>query len=262
MTNTLTTNFVAGLPQLDIYTLSEDWALATALENHWRILAESMGLSPSNWLDSQGDRMYGAVIWLSTSFDLKNVLREDDAFAAETEIFSIRKPHALSRTCYTVDGQTRAEVTILTSFIKRVVKGSNKKFSKVRDIWTAEDFNNQAIDDILDRHHEVKQIEDKGEFAMTYEVNRIQDFNTADFLYFKNFVRIAKAAEWRHFRGGQTRLNSEREVFYYGNVEDGQSVNTRVALEGTAMQTTHHSDDGRRIFLSLAKSEPITVAER
>ena len=91
-----TSHFTAGLPQLDIHTLSEDWALATALENHWIILAQSMGLKPSDWIDSQGDRMYGAVMYLSTDFDLEDTLKEDDAFAAETEFLSIRKPHALS----------------------------------------------------------------------------------------------------------------------------------------------------------------------
>jgi len=161
-----TSHFTAGLPQLDIHTLSEDWALATALENHWIILAQSMGLKPSDWIDSQGDRMYGAVMYLSTDFDLEDTLKEDDAFAAETEFLSIRKPHALSATRFTVDGKTKAEIRILSSFIKRKVKSSNKKFAKVRDIWTAEDFRGDLVDAELDRHHAVKSTEEAGTLAM------------------------------------------------------------------------------------------------
>ena len=255
-------NFVAGLPQLDIHTLSEDWALATALENHWIVLARSMGLKPSDWLDSQGDRMYGAVIYLSTGFDLENPLREDDAFAAETEFLSIRKPHALSSTRFTVDGHTKAEVRILSSFIKRKVKGSNKKFAKVRDIWTAEDVNIELIDAELDRHHAMKTHPADAPVALDYEVNRIQDFNTADFLYFKNFVRISKAAEWKQNRGNPVRLNSRRDCWYFGNVEDGDHVLAHVAREGSECTTMLSDLDSRRLFLSLAKTPLVTIAQR
>jgi len=254
--------FTAGLPQLDIYTLSEDWALATALESHWRILADCLGLPPSKWLDRSGARMYGAVIYLATQFDLDDPLKEDDAFTAETRFRAIRKPHALSTTRFMVNGKAIASVDMLTCFIKRQQSGSNKKFSKTRDIWTSDEFNDQAIEELLDQHHGLKDHCDKGEVTMTYEVNRIQDFNTADFLYFKNFVGIAKAAEWRHRRGGPVHLNATREAFFYGNVEDGQIISTKVSTDEGVTQTSHHSDDGRRIFLSLANCLPVQVAER
>lgn len=255
-------HFTAGLPQLDIHTLSEDWALATALENHWILLARSMGLKPSDWIDSQGDRMYGAVIHLSTSFDLDNPLREDDAFEAQTTFLSIRKPHALSLTRFAVGDQVRAEVRLLSSFIKRQVRGSNKKFSKVRDIWTAEDFEGALVDAELDRHHAMKTHPAEGALAMEYEVNRIQDFNTADFLYFKNFVRISKAAEWRQNRGNPTRLNSHRDVWYFGNVEDGEVVMAHVGRSGDALSTVLTDVTGRRLFLSLGDAPPVTIAPR
>lgn len=255
-------HFTAGLPQLDIYTLSEDWALATALENHWIVLARSMGLKPSEWLDSQGDRMYGAVIYLSTAFDLANPLREDDAFTAETNFLSIRKPHALSLTRFVVDGQVKAEVRLLSSFIKRKVKGSNKKFAKVREIWTAEDINGELVDAELDRHHAMKTHSAEGALALDYEVNRIQDFNTADFLYFKNFVRISKAAEWRQNRDNPARLNCRRDCWYFGNVEDGEHVLAYVARDGDACVTTLTDITDRRLFLSLAETPRVTIAER
>lgn len=257
-----TSHFTAGLPQLDIHTLSEDWALATALENHWIILSRSMELKPSDWLDSQGDRMYGAVIHLSTMFDLDAPLREDDVFSAETSFLAIRKPHAMSVTHFTVDRALKAEVRLLTSFIKRQVRGSNKKFAKVRDVWTAEDFNGDLIDAELDRHHATKSLEVKGALAMDYEVNRIQDFNTADFLYFKNFVRITKAAEWRENRGKPTRLNSRRSVWYFGNVEDGDHVLAHIRRAGDECDTVLTDVEGRRLFVSLATTPVVTIAER
>lgn len=161
-----TSHFTAGLPQLDVHTLSEDWALATALENHWIILAELLGLKPSEWLDARGERMYGAVIALTTEFDLENTIREDDRFEARTTIHSIRKPHALSRTEYVVDGQVRASVQLFTSFIKRTERGSNKRFSRVRDVWKGEDHDPELVDAQLDLHHAMKTEPVEGRVAM------------------------------------------------------------------------------------------------
>lgn len=131
---------VLGLPHLDIHTLSEDWALAAALEQVWVLLARSMGRKPSDWRDARGDRMYGAVMALETWFDLNDTLREDDLVAIDTEILAVRKPHAWAEVRFAARGASRARVRLLTSFIKRHQNGSNKRFSKVRDIWTAEDF--------------------------------------------------------------------------------------------------------------------------
>lgn len=258
-----TTSFVAALPQLDIHTLSEDWALARSLEEVWLLLAESMGKPPSHWLDGAGERMYGAVLALTTWFDLEAPVKEDDLVTIDTELVSIRKPHALGLVRFSVAGQRKAEVRLLTSFIKRVQKGSNKKFSKVRDVWTAEDVSPEALDAWLERHHAMKA----GALAdapliRRYEVNRIQDFNTADFLYFKNFVRIAKAAEWAENRGAAPRLNAERDCFYFGNVEDGEEMLARVTRTGDALTTQLEDVSGGLLFLSLATAPKVTIAPR
>ena len=262
MTLSTRTTFTAALPQLDVYSLREDWALAAALENHWMLLAESLGLSPSRWIDTAGDRMYGAVIALSTRYDLDAPVLEDDAVTARTTIEAIEKPHAVSTTRFEVGGASRLEVRLLTSFIKRRQKGSNKRFSKVRDLWTAEDHDAGIVAEWLDRHHAAKSFEDAGAVALETEINRMRDFNTADFMYFKNYIRFAKAAEWCENRGRPVRLNARRDCFFFGNVDDGDLMETRVHRDGDRLQTTHHAPDGRRIFVSRAQTAPVTIAER
>lgn len=260
--NTRTATVTLGLPQLDVHTLSEDWALATALEQVWILLAHSMGRKPSDWIDSQGDRMYGAVMALETCFDLVDTFREDDVVTIETEILSIRKPHAWSEIRFIANNKQKGCVRLLTSFIKRRQTGSNKRFSKVRDIWTTDDFNDDIVENLLGKHHAAKSIQCKGQPAMEYEINRIQDFNTADFLYFKNFVRISKAAEWRYNRGEPTRLNSHRFCYYFGNVEDGERVHAFVERSEDEVVTELTDADGRRLFVSHATAPVISIAVR
>ena len=140
--------------------------------------------------------MYGAVLFAETWFDLDNPVLEDEIVTAETRLVAIRKPHALSETVFSVDGVERARVLGLTSLVRRVDRGSNKRFARVRDIWTADDHDPDRIDDILEKHHQNKSAPARGTTAMNYEVNRIQDFNRAGLFYFKNFVRVSKSAEW------------------------------------------------------------------
>lgn len=256
------THHLAGMPQLDIHSLSEDWALATAVQGHWNLLAESVGLPPSRWFDTHGDRMYGAVIALWTRFDLDEPVREDDIFAAQTELTAIRKPHALSVTRFVVEDVLRAEVRVLTSFVKRTQRGSNKKFAKVRDLWEAPDMAGEFVDAELERHHLLKSQAGNGPLVMTYEVNRIQDFNAADLMYFKNFVRIAKAAEWRQNRGAPVRLGATRQAWYYGNVEDGDEISVFVARDGDEVETTIRDAEGRLLLLSRATAPVVEVAVR
>lgn len=259
----ISVDFTAGLPQLDIHTLSEDWALATSLQNHWELLAQDMGLRPSAWIDSRGDRMYGAVMALRTEFLLSDPLREDEVFQARTRIQAIRKPHSISRTDFIVDGVTKASVDLVTSFVKRARHGSNKKFSSVRDIWKSDDLWPADVEHQLECHHAFKGMSAQElTVQMRYEVNRIQDFNTADFMYFKNFVRIAKAAEWYANRDQPTRLTRKRACYFYRNVEDGDIVTAHVGRQGDQTTTILTDSDDQRIFVSLAETPEVAVKAR
>jgi len=96
----------------------------------------------------------------------------------------------------------------------------------------------------------------------TYTVNWMVDFNTADFMYFKNYVRLARAAEWCVLRNQAPLLNATREFFFYGNVNDAETIESRVAIDGSKMQTCHHAQDGKRIFLSNASVAPVNIQQR
>lgn len=252
----------ANLQLLDIHTLSEDWALADSLVRTWGLLADSIGRKPSTWIDGRGDRMYAAVMWLSSWFDLAAPICEDDSVAVDCTFLAIRKPHALSLTQYSVAGRVKAEVRLLTSFVKRCEAGSNKKFSKVRDVWQADDFNAGMVDDLLAQHHLAKSAPVDVEPVMEYQVNRIQDFNAAGLLYFKNFVRIAKASEWQANRGLPARLNQQRTCYYFGNADDGDTLTAHVGRVGDATATALCDAQGQRLFLSRAVTPVVNLVQR
>lgn len=258
----LSYTFMAGMPHLDVHTLQEDWALSAAAEQHWLLLSDSLGATPSKWLDNKGQRMYAALTYVSSWFDLQNPVLEDDQVLVESEMLGIRKPHSKVRTEFKVDGEVKVAIETQSVFVRRDVPGDNKKFSKVRDVWSQADRNTEAVDATLSRHHDMKSHADQGDVVHAVEVARFPDFNNADLMYFKNYVRLARTAEWKEMRGRDIRLPAFREAFFYGNANDGEKVETRVHADGDTLVTAHYLNGTQRFFLSVSRTEPVSIRLR
>ena len=133
MTRTISGTAIAGLPHLDIFTLSEVRALGEALRGVWQAMGHSLGAPPGQWRDDEGRRIYAAVMALTIHTDLVHPVVEDDALRWDSHLLAIRQPHAFGETVFSVDGTARMTVRVLTSLVRRDVAGSNKKLSKVRE---------------------------------------------------------------------------------------------------------------------------------
>ena len=240
------------MPHLDVVSLAEDWALASMIDAHWQLLAKQLECPASQWRDNRGDRMYAAVLWLNTHFDHAKPVMEDDRVVQTSKITAIRKPYAISTTTYSVDGSARVHMSALTCFVKRDHGASNSKLSKVRDIWTFPDFNADRVNTLLEQHHVAKGTVTHASYGETYHVNRIQDFNNAELFYFKNYVRVARAAEWRAFQD-KPRLSALRECWFFGNVDDADVLNISVENSGSDVLSCINRENGDRLF--LAKSD-------
>jgi probable biosynthetic protein (TIGR04098 family) len=247
-------SWIAGMPNMDIWGLSDEWALAVAGEGAWALLARDLGTAPAQWRDGAGDRMYAAIMAAWTEYDLDAPIREDDRFQSVTTMPGVRKPHGLSETRFEVDGQCRVKITLLTSFVRRETAGSNKKFSRVRDIWNVGDRQAETVDAALEAHHLAKSREAAVQPVLRHEVNKARDFNNALLLYFRNFVGIAKAAEWKANLGEPARRSATRQSFYFGNVDDGETIIAQVGREADLTHTVLVAETGQRLFFSAAET--------
>ncbi|MCP5072652.1 MAG: hypothetical protein GY947_05060 [Rhodobacteraceae bacterium] len=252
----------AGLPHLSIYTLSEDWMLAQALYLHWQLIARGLGKPPSQWFDTKGERMYAAVVYLQTWFDHSAPVGEDDVVTCKSELEALRKPHSLCKTTFYVNGTARASVTMISSMVKRDIAGSNKKLSKVRDLWLTKDFNDARLEAHFERHHEIKSLSIADGVVSHSTANRLRDFNAADLFYFKNFVRVAAAAEWACNPPEATYLNTVRDCWFFGNVDDGDTIVTTVTAKGDSVKTAHKSDSGKLLFVCHSSRQMVDIPVR
>jgi probable biosynthetic protein (TIGR04098 family) len=255
---------IAGLPSLDVYTLSETWALGEALHALWARIGASLGLPPSRWLDDDGRRIYAAVMALSTETDLDYPVAEDAQITADTRMVAVRKPHAIGETVFSADGRPVMTVRLLTSLVRRDTAGSNKKLSKVRTLWQAPDLDAAAVDGWLAQHHAMKdQRLAEAAPVLRHEANRLADFNAADLFYFRNFVHLARAAEWKEARGtANPPMAARRDVFFYGNLDDGDEMVARVARDGDTCRTELARADGGFLCLSVSRTQPVTMQVR
>lgn len=253
---------IAGLPHLDIFTLSEVWALGEALHGVWQALGQSLGAPPGQWRDDEGRRIYAAAMALTITTDLVHPVAEDDALTWDSRLLAIRKPHALGETVFSVGGSPRMRVRLLTSLVRRDVPGSNKKLSKVRERWTAPDRDAALVNDWLDRHHTAKAARLFGPQVLRHEANRLADFNAADLFYFRGFAAVARSAEWQENRGQPPRLAASREAFFFGNVDDGEGMVARVQRDDDACRTEVFRDDGALIFTSDSTAPLVDIPVR
>ncbi|MFN4159525.1 MAG: LnmK family bifunctional acyltransferase/decarboxylase [Gemmobacter sp.] len=241
---------VAGLPHLDADTLSEEWALTQSLGLHWQLLARSLGVQPSDWRDSTGERVYAAVLWLTFRIDPQAPMVEDDRFVMRTRLAAIRKPYALSRTRIGWGRGTGAEVGLLTGFVRRHQHGTNKKFATVRDIWTDRDHHAHHVETLLDRHHAARSAPLPQGPAGRHRVNRLVDFNAAGLFYFRNFVRLARMAEG----AVSSAPPVQREAWFFGNADHAQQLDLHLQPRDEGLDTAVLAEDGRCLFRSHAQA--------
>jgi probable biosynthetic protein (TIGR04099 family) len=79
------------------------------------------------------------------------------------------------------------------------------------------------------------------------------DFNGADFLYFASFQAFVDRAEWQWRRFDEPPVVASRSLFYYGNVDVGDTLSVRVV--GSAEDEhgirhwteVHRKSDGMKI---------------
>lgn len=246
--------FQTGMPHLGFFSLSESFANAQAVDNHWRCLGDILGKSPSNWYDETGDRIYAAVLHLQMQRDLDHPVEEDDTVVVETNLTAARRPYSMCETVYKVNARVIHKVTTLCVLVKRDTIGTNKKFAKVRSFWGGEDLHPDEIDALLERHSLLKDGEKHGEWVVDHKVNRSVDFNAADLFYFRNFVQFALHNEWEQQDRSAPQLAARRDCWFYGNVDDGDTFQTlNVNTHGEVIETLIRKADDQLLFRSFAQ---------
>lgn len=259
---------MAGMPNLCYNGLSENWLLKECGHRHWLAMAQAQGSEQPEFCDAGGRKVYAAFTLVRLSNARLEQIGENDAFSITSQCLPAGRAQHYSRHELWAHGQRGARIEMLSAFVRREKPGNNR--SVVRAAMREQKVNHEAIDQNLAsaanafvRHgrerragawnghpdmHAGEGAESMHEAVFMPCPNN--DFNGADLLYFASFQAVVDRAEWSwivNARGpGRPAAIVEREMVFYGNMNLGDSVYTRLEVHDSNGIHLNHRSELRR----------------
>lgn len=263
--------YCAGMPQLSLAGLSENWLLKECGHLHWQAIARAQGLAAPAFRDGAGHQAYAAFTAVRVSEASLDAVAEHDMFSIAVRNTPAGRTQHFSTQEVSAWGRQVARVDMLSVFVRREQWGSNHSVVKTPVCGRAD----KTTDPVLTRQAgdmqnwsrafrsgECAEWGERLGFSPAQRGSLAQfritpcpssDFNGAGFLYFANFQNIVDRAEWAWFAASGAMLPVTREMAFYGNIDPGDSVDVCLcALRESSTEIAHwcelrRGSDGARI---------------
>jgi len=250
--------FLAGMPNLSLCGLSENWLLKECGNQHWLALADLFGLALPAFKAQDGSPVYAAFVAVKLAEARLQLIDENDLFVIDTCLAPAGRARFFSTHRILCKGIECARVEMLSTQVSRREAGNNQSVTRI-DPPTALASTSNGDDLLRLKARAITLAESAKQFRSEQwqewhglKPNRAvtlpgivhhpcphNDFNGADFLYFANFQAAADRAEWAWNRNRQLWQTRDRQLNYYGNINIGDSLHLEFA--------TLKSDDRRLI---------------
>jgi len=228
--------YCAGMPQLGLYGLSENWLLKECGHLHWMAIARAQGRAVPEFADAAGRKSYAALTAVHLHEAHLDAVTENAPFSLSVRAVSPgRAQHFSAQTLRS--GNTRAaRVELLSAFVRRDA-GSNR--SIVRAPVEGPECGDRTLTDAALSLQARARLFRSGDGVARMGLQPVanggvlravnitpcphNDFNGAGLLYFASFQALADRAELACF-GLRPALTAERELYFYGNIDPGETV--------------------------------------
>lgn len=246
-------SYVAGMPQLGLYGLSENWLLKECGHLHWLSIARARGQDEPEFADAAGHKSYAALTAVHLRDARLDRVGEHTRFALAVRAHAPGRAQHYSRQTLLTGGARQVTVDMLSAFIRREQAGNNRSIVKAPmddDHETADDGNLadaalslQARARLFRAGQCVPRMGLSPGAGALHSVTLTPcphgDFNGAGLLYFASFQSLADRAELA-LCGHQPARTVERELYFYGNIDPGESV----AVELLAQRDSGEGSEG------------------
>ncbi len=265
-------SFIAGMPNLSLCGLSENWLLKECGNQHWLALAQWFGMELPAFTDAEGGAVYAAFVAVKLTKAKLQLIDENAAFTLQTRLVPYGRARFYSIHSVVVDGQEFAQVTMLSTLVTRREAGNNQSVIRTDvnggDATGANQVQTQRLQaeantlaesakafrsESWDQWHQLTP----GTYArlpgITFHPCPHSDFNGADFLYFANFQAACDRAEWSWNRNRHLWQICDRQLNYYGNINIGDALQLEFASlkhddnHLTHWLTIYRDSDGQKI---------------
>jgi probable biosynthetic protein (TIGR04099 family) len=229
-----------GMPHLSCNGLSEIWLLKELGHRHWLLLAESAGRPVPDFQDEAGQPVYAAFCALSIEDADFAAARENDRLGITSSLARLSRTQMSSRHHLAIEDRAIGVVTMISTFVRRAPDGGNHTVARVAIEGLPPVGEQTPAGDLaglaagfragrVERHMGFDLHRESELRAWVFDPCPSLDFNGAGFLYFASFVAMVDRAEWR-FEPALARAaaTTRRDVFFYGNVDRGETVTARL----------------------------------
>lgn len=251
---TIDNHYLAGMPQLAYVGLSENWLLKECGHRHWMALAISNGKIDPEFHDDQGHKSYAAFTAVSVHSATLDHISENQRFSISTQLSRPSRARFCSSHQVIASDKNCVSVDMVSTFVFRRELGNNQ--SVTRASFAAID---SVVDEVLPEHA-VKLMQLSKQFRTDDWQNHFgfkrndkkvlqeaafkpcpnHDFNGANFLYFASFQAFVDRAEWQWFNFKEIPQLKDRDLFYYGNINVGDSLTVRLCALMTNEESITH----------------------
>ncbi len=254
-----TQRYRAGMPQLSFTGLSENWLLKECGHRHWDALARETGRTTPDFIDDEGNRSYAAFTAIRLTQGALHAIGENDDFELGTGLCRTGPARNFStHELHSGDGM-RATVSMSSTFVRRHEARNNRsvmraRFASMSDAVAAPP--QEALDMArLGKQFRAGQWHDQLPLSpadrgvhdwIAFLPCPNNDFNGADFLYFASFQAFVDRAEWQRHRFDEPPAVASREMFFYGNIDVGDTLALRVVAERADSRKIVHWCEMRR----------------
>ena len=239
-----------GMPHLSSNGLSEIWLLKDLGHRHWGLLAEAAGMAVPAFRDDAGNPVYAAFCAISIEGGDLAAVRENDMLRITSSLARLSRTQVSSSHQLVVDGRPIGTVTMISTFVRRATDGGNHTVARVAVGGPPAALDSAPGPDLaglaaafrggrVSRHLDFDLRPGSEIASFTFDPCPGLDFNGAGFLYFASFVAMVDRAEWAFDPvAATTAATAHRELFFYGNVDRGETVTVRLfgrRAEGAAI---------------------------
>ena len=235
-----------GMMQLGPAGLSEQWVLRAGGDRHWTLIAQAMGQERAVFHDAQGREIYAAFCATALTLTPHAPTLLGQRALLTSALFEAGPCQLGSTHQLTLNGQILAELVMISTFVGHDDSRSNHRITRRQP---------RAMPPLpapppalaflaLEARRQARQTRDmkaNGDADLRLTPCPSLDFNAVGLLYFPSFSALAERAEW--IATGETTPLLQRDMFYFGNLEAGESVDLCRRGENISLRRT----DGRMI---------------
>lgn len=232
MERALDPHILVGMPHLNAYGLSETWLMKELGHRHWLMLARDMGMENADFRTMDGRAAYAAICATSLRNAHLELVSANDVLEIRSTLSAVSRTQISSHHRLSIGADEIAEVELLSTFVQRSTAGDNYSIARIAIACHPA---RAIVENALERSAAVVRADVRERGAdlearsligsASFRISPTQQFNGAGLFYFAEFQALMdRACEERASRNATWRQISNREVYFFGNIQANEIV--------------------------------------